>query len=69
MSTDLLDLTALAPADCATILTAATAWKSDPSLVPQVLNGTGAAAIFTICPTPSVWSDSNGESLKMPFSR
>ncbi|MBP7930897.1 MAG: ornithine carbamoyltransferase [Acidimicrobiia bacterium] len=47
MSTDLLDLTALAPADCATILTAATAWKSDPSLVPQVLNGTGAAAIFT----------------------
>lgn len=28
-----------------------------------------AAAIFTIWPTPSVSSDSNGESLKMPFSR
>ena len=47
MSSDLLDLTVLQRPDCASMLTTAIEWKGEPSLVPALLAGDGAAAIFT----------------------
>jgi ornithine carbamoyltransferase len=46
MNGNLLDIDDVTPADFTAMLDAATAWKADPSSVPPVLAGKGAALLF-----------------------